>query len=270
MNTLDILKISNGESEWDFLNSDVMIQRELEDSTEEVFEVVEMTNAVYYANDDKMKSKRWSFTARLMNVNDYTFKRFLNKKDATFTITVNSNGIDYQLKSMLASQVSEINYGVVKEYKFVMNIASRALTYDRVVQSVSGESSNDRYNQSEYNIAKYAGNQEIGKFAFNFDNDADTESYFSFMGNGVGDSVRFIVNGNEVTFKLDQLGISDIFEYSNIPLNLELSINGTRRLDLIDLAQQMFAVHTKSGVNSVLIEGLQNIEFDIVKGYKII
>lgn len=270
MNTLNILKISNGETEWDFLNCDIMIQRDLEDSADEIFETVEMTNAVYYANDDKMKAKKWSFIARLENTNDYEFKRFLNKKDASFTITVNSNGVEYQLKSVLASQVSEINYGIVKDYKFVMNIASRALTYDRVVQDAVSEVANDKYNQSEYGIAKYAGNQEIGKFSFNFDNDADTESYFSFKGNGVGDEVRFIVNEKEVKFKLSQLGIADTLEYSNIPLNLELAVNGTRRLDLVDLTQQMFAVHTKSGINSVMIEGLQNIEFDIVKGYKII
>lgn len=269
MNTLEILKMSNGTTEFDFLNCDIQIERVLEDSNDEVFEVVELTNAVYYSNEDKMKQKKWEFIARLTKENDYLFKRFLNGKDSAFSIYVSVNGRMYELKAVLASQVSEINYGVIKDYKFSMNIASRALTRDRVTQQ-SVTNPNDKYNQDLYNQAKYSTVSEIGKFSFNFNNDADTESYFYLKGQGVGDSVRFIVNEKEVKFNLPSLGISDIFEYSNIPLNLELKINGTRRLDLVDLTQQTFSVNTVCGINSVLVEGLQNVEFDIVKGYKVI
>lgn len=269
MNTLEILKMSNGDESWDFLNCDIQIERNLEDSSEESFEVVELTDAVYYANEKKMKQKQWSFTARVTNKNDYKFKRFLNKNNATFTIDIIVNGINYELKAVLANQVSEIDYGVVKDYKFALNISSRALKYERVVQN-SVENPNDKYNVGLYNVAKYSSNQVVGNFQFNFENNADTNCYFKIKGNGVGSGVKFYINNSKIEFNIPSLLITDTFEYSNIPLNLELKINGIRRIDAINLSTNTFTTETISGINNILIEGLKDVEVDIVKGYKII
>ncbi|MFV0394028.1 MAG: hypothetical protein ACK5LC_06490, partial [Coprobacillaceae bacterium] len=207
--------------------------------------------------------------ARVTNENDYLFKRFLNKKEATFTIDISVNGVSYEIYAVLASQVSEVNYGVIKDYSFVLNISSRALQYEQIIESTE-ENPNDKYNVAQYNISRYSSLKTLGEFSFNFENNADTECYFLIKGNGVGSDVVFYINNKEISFDFESLLLTDTFEYSNIPLNLELKINGIRRIDAVNLSSNTFIADTKIGLNNVLIKGLQNAEVSIVKGYKII
>lgn len=275
MNTIDVLKISANGQMWDFMDGSVRVQRSFTDTNEELFTATELTDSVYYSNNQRMKAKQWNFVVRLEDSNDYAFKRFINlkdetgKKQATFRFDISVNGVAYVVYGTLASQESVVDFGVIKQYSFTMNLTTRALTFTRIEQN-AGTTTGDVYNTATYNVGKYSSIVEFGTFSFNFDNNADTDSYFQIKGKGVGTGVYFIINGTRIDFNILSLPINDVFEYSNIPTQLKININGTKRLDVINLGQNTFIIPTKNGINNIYISGLQGLEIDVVKGYKIL
>ena len=270
MHTVNFLKLQNYDTK-EVLNlkNGHCVVRRIELNFNDTSKTHQITNASYYSYSEVLAPYKIEIEFFTKYENDYNVKRFINKRNATFLLQVNQNDRIYSIFVKKSDQESSIDFGIKKSYKIMLLGVSRF--FETILLNPKPEiAENSRYQIGKYTEDTYQGVDVNIEATVSFLNDGDTSSYLQIDAFGTGKIFELYINRELKTFTTETINNNDIFFYSNIPTQKTLEIDNIRKINILPIDNVNFEFEIPTGVNTIEVRGLTNIQLTLLKGVNII
>lgn len=256
-----VLRITNGIGEYlDLLTGPFKVFKGLELSYSNAGAKYGTEGALYQVATEMLSETVLSFTGTVLAGSEADVFEFLCSEQV-YRVDFVVNGFAYYCYVNQGS-VSHVLNDNNSRTSIKSNHVMRGLfLQDPGFIKLTGDYENEtssKYDSGKYEAGTYSGSSRGDVGTYHFEYEGHVDGYLIVEGEGLNSPVAIYVNDSILKYD-GSVPIDSKFEYSNVPLNNYVRVNGISRVQDLDPSKPAFELRLSRGSNYITVVGLSNI-----------